>query len=132
MSERNIIKRLRKAIPVMNCKSGCHDCCGPIMFSKWERNRVPKLKVSVVDCPYLKNDGCSIYDERPIICRLFGATVEVPQIMCPHGCKPSKPLTKIEAGNIMSEYLTLFPFIKDENGQMVHGINVKDGDYAYG
>lgn len=132
MGERHIIRRIRKVIPTMKCKNGCHDCCGPVMFSEWEWGRVSQLKVSMAGCPYLKDDGCSIYDERPVICRLFGSTVEVSRMMCPYGYKPSRPLTETEMSNIMREYLALFSGVKDKNGQMVPGITVKDGKYVYG
>lgn len=69
------------------CKSGC---CGyvPIDKNLWERSQgkiqtAPKEIIDMGDavlpmtdtgkCPFLNAElGCSIYDERPEVCRLFG------------------------------------------------------------
>ncbi len=48
-------------------------------------------------CPYLdlKTKRCTVYERRPLICRLYGMTEELP---CPFGCKPTpRYLTKAEA-----------------------------------
>ena len=37
------------------------------------------------DCPHLGVAGCQVYEERPLICRLFGTT---PRLKCPHGKQP--------------------------------------------
>jgi len=76
----------RKMIPEFTCKKGCHDCCGPVPFSKEEWSRVPdKRKATSLTCPYVGEKGCDIYEERPLMCRLFGA---VEDLKCPHGCAP--------------------------------------------
>lgn len=36
-------------------------------------------------CPHLGPDGCRVYAERPLICRLFGTT---PGLPCPRGKCP--------------------------------------------
>lgn len=36
------------------------------------------------DCPALVADRCSVYEDRPLICRLWGAVESMP---CPHGCE---------------------------------------------
>ncbi len=36
-------------------------------------------------CPYLGAEGCQVYAERPLICRLFGTT---PRLACPRGKRP--------------------------------------------
>lgn len=36
-------------------------------------------------CPHLGPDGCKVYEERPLICRLFGTT---PTLPCPNGRRP--------------------------------------------
>jgi uncharacterized protein len=38
-----------------------------------------------LSCPHLAHDGCEIYAERPLICRLFGTT---PSLLCPNGQRP--------------------------------------------
>ncbi len=38
-----------------------------------------------LSCPHLGEQGCTVYMERPLICRLFGTT---PVLACPHGKRP--------------------------------------------
>ncbi len=38
-----------------------------------------------LSCPYLGDKGCQVYDDRPLICRLFGTT---PRLACPNGNRP--------------------------------------------
>lgn len=37
------------------------------------------------NCVHLGPDGCTVYGERPLICRLFGTT---PNLPCPNGRRP--------------------------------------------
>jgi len=41
--------------------------------------------LSELNCPYLGKHGCEVYNERPLICRLFGTT---PRMLCPNGMRP--------------------------------------------
>ena len=38
-----------------------------------------------------------VYADRPLVCRLFGATSGVMNFVCPHGCDPVDALTADEA-----------------------------------
>jgi Fe-S-cluster containining protein len=38
-----------------------------------------------LSCPHLGANGCEVYGERPLICRLFGTT---PSLPCPNGRRP--------------------------------------------
>jgi hypothetical protein len=38
-----------------------------------------------LSCPHLGKNGCEVYDDRPLICRLFGTT---PRLPCPNGKRP--------------------------------------------
>jgi len=99
-----IHKELRLRIPKMNCRAGCSECCGPVVFSKWEWAQVKeKRTASSLDCPYIENGQCSIYEDRPIICRLFGVS-EAPLLQCPYGCKPGRVLSIAETEAIMDSY----------------------------
>lgn len=86
------IRFFRERIPAFECLSGCHDCCGPITTSPEEMARLPVKSIAEYDaalaelnCPYLGKNGCEVYAERPLICRLFGTT---PKLACPHGKRP--------------------------------------------
>ncbi|MDO8178956.1 MAG: YkgJ family cysteine cluster protein [Undibacterium sp.] len=43
------------------------------------------LALADLSCPHLGKNGCEVYEERPLICRLFGTT---PQLVCPNGRRP--------------------------------------------
>lgn len=50
-------------------------------------------KAEGLDCPLLENERCSVYEVRPMICRLWGLVESMP---CPWGCKPDRYLTHEE------------------------------------
>jgi len=86
------IQFLRDAIPGFECEPGCHDCCGPVTASSEEMSRLPvkseaehDIALANLSCPHLGENGCEVYLERPLICRLFGTT---PGLACPRGKRP--------------------------------------------
>lgn len=86
------IDQLRLQIPSFACVPGCHDCCGPVTASSEEMARLPVKSVAEHDaalaeynCVHLGPQGCQVYDQRPLICRLFGTT---PSLPCPNGRRP--------------------------------------------
>ena len=95
------INYFRDNIPAFKCKPGCHDCCGPVTTSTAEMARLPvkseaayATALANLSCPHLGDDGCQVYAERPLICRLFGTT---PQLACPNGMRPERMIDpKIE------------------------------------
>ena len=105
MRNRKKIRFFRSRIPEFTCVAGCHDCCGPIMDSTEEMSHLPSVAdakretaLAKWDCPHLGVAGCEVYDERPLICRLFGTTT---RLKCPHGRQPESMIdveieTKIE------------------------------------
>jgi len=98
-----IIKFYRERIPSFECTPGCHDCCGPVTASSEEVARLPaksdaqhESALAEYNCPYLGINGCEVYAERPLICRLFGTT---PRLSCPNGKGPTVMIDiKIEQG----------------------------------
>lgn len=86
------IKFYRERIPSFECKPGCHDCCGPVTTSPEEMSNLPfisdenhDIALANLSCPHLGENGCQVYEERPLICRLFGTT---PKLACPNGSRP--------------------------------------------
>jgi Fe-S-cluster containining protein len=86
----------RKRIPAFECEPGCHDCCGPVTTSSLEMARLPlkseaehDAALAALSCPHLGQQGCQVYDERPLICRMFGTT---PRLACPRGKRPAHML----------------------------------------
>ncbi|MBI3898211.1 MAG: YkgJ family cysteine cluster protein [Gammaproteobacteria bacterium] len=89
---RQKIQFFRQRIPSFECKPGCHDCCGPVTASTEEMARLPvksddehETALADLRCPHLGEHGCTVYEERPLICRLFGTT---PRLPCPVGKRP--------------------------------------------
>lgn len=87
-----IVRFLRRHIPSFECIPGCHDCCGPVTASSEEVARLPiksnaahDAALAELNCVYLGKQGCEVYAERPLICRVFGTT---PKLACPHGKHP--------------------------------------------
>tara|TARA_R110000868_G_scaffold176609_4_gene414499 strand:+ start:10662 stop:11018 length:357 start_codon:yes stop_codon:yes gene_type:complete len=87
------VQRIYDKLPTMKCKGLCHESCGPAPALPAEAARMHKKGIeppdydrNTLDCNYLSNEKtCSIYDDRPLICRLFGM---VKKMKCPHGCIP--------------------------------------------
>jgi uncharacterized protein len=110
------LRRLYDSLPRLQCQGKCHDTCGPIAMSEFERIRMaeaaggtlpvymPELDVNTgCTCPLLTPEKrCSIYESRPLICRLFGMIrdSQISNMRCHHGCKPDRYLTDTEAARL--------------------------------
>lgn len=75
---------------------------GVSVFAK--RVPLPKGHIMVFldggNCPYIKNGGCGIYEDRPRVCRLYGEIKEMP-------CKVLYP-KEAEARSKMGFNATMF------------------------
>ena len=101
---REIIAILRERIPSFECVKGCHDCCGPVTTSSEEMSRLPvktdaehEAALDEWNCVHLGPKGCEVYEERPLICRVFGTTPNMP---CPNGCRPTEMIDSKTEGQI--------------------------------
>lgn len=92
-------------LPTLDCKGLCSNSCGPVFMSRleWKRitdklGREPKGGADLT-CPMLTCMGrCSVYDERPMLCRLWGLVESMP---CVYGCKPERVLTDDEGHELL-------------------------------
>ena len=103
-TNRYVVDRLRGCIPSFECVPGCHDCCGPVTTSSEEMSRLPVKSDAEHDaaldelrCVHLGPNGCEVYEERPLICRLFGTTPNMP---CPNGRRPENMIEPEAEGQI--------------------------------
>lgn len=104
------LQALYAAIPAFDCKPGCSDCCGPVPMAKpeWQAVKMAKRAAGAdcLSCVYLVDGKCSVYADRPYMCRLFGATVEA-KLACPHGCGPDKPLNAKQTAILTKRYMAI-------------------------
>lgn len=96
-----VLAGLYARVPAVACKGLCHWTCTPIEMSNRERRKIrdvhgvdiPEVppgthvrNMEPVDCPALTPlKRCGVYEDRPMVCRLWGASESMP---CPHGCEP--------------------------------------------
>ena len=106
MSE-HVVARLRARIPRFECNPGCSDCCGPFLWNEWQAAEDERgLEYDQLKCEHLSQGKCEIYEDRPILCRLFGAS-EHEAFTCPHGCGPAITLTRSETMDILNQWIEL-------------------------
>ncbi|SCK09008.1 Fe-S-cluster containining protein [Variovorax sp. HW608] len=92
--------------PYVACREGCADCCRMnVQISSIEAARIERAtgrkaraltrslryddgKFAGVACPFLKEDACSIYEQRPFVCRNH-ASLDVDA----HWCDPQRMAT---------------------------------------
>lgn len=121
------LKTILDRIPNANCKGLCQKSCGPLIVSRVENRyireyckehnikykdfptKVNLRKIihhiknpdSCRSCHYLTDDGrCSIYEVRPVICRMWGVTKTMP---CPFECEPDRIMTTTEENEILDD-----------------------------
>ena len=114
---------LDERVDSLQCKGLCQECCKLIPFPKrihgtfqlpnGKEMELPHNPIQVmliarkfsepIICPFLTLAGqCSIYDHRPAICHLWGASQQLP---CSHGCTPDGPLlTRKEGRRYLKEH----------------------------
>lgn len=98
------VDQLRRRIPNFACKPGCHDCCGPVTATSEELSRLPvrsaaehEAALAEWNCVHLGPNGCEAYEQRPLICRLFGTT---PRMPCPEGRGPETPTDELVVSQV--------------------------------
>ena len=87
------------------CKGRCAGSCGVIALYRVEAASLAGKGIPAIECCYhpvqgehtctkLDNQGrCTIYSDRPFICRLWGL---VPEMRCPFGCVPQNWISRAD------------------------------------
>lgn len=102
------LQELYDQIPALDCQGFCADSCGPIDLSVRECARMEqasghKLGCVGISCNMLTEDRkCSVYELRPMICRIWGVSESLP---CHYGCKPERYLSDYECAMLIAESL---------------------------
>jgi Fe-S-cluster containining protein len=98
-------------LPSIDCRRLCHPACGPIVMSRAEGARIASVAgereaADDLVCPYLERASglCGVYELRPLICRLWGATES---LRCEWGCEPSAALSDAEVKRLIERVLAL-------------------------
>lgn len=98
------LQALYDLLPTIACKGLCENSCTAISMSTLEDARIGMRGVDMPDkdamrldlevanrngekyrCPALVDGQCSVYDVRPMICRVWGVAESLP---CEYGCQP--------------------------------------------
>lgn len=119
MSDRAHRMLYREIPATRGCIPDCHECCGPVMWTPAELAAVPMpitaqpvvvrntrvwIDPQTGMCPMLGPSGCTVYDKRPYICRLYGAAKGC---LCPRGANAAKPLSFERANTLTAKYRQL-------------------------
>ena len=99
----NNIDEIYNKIPASICEKGCFECCtNMIQFSPSEMERMGNYEYNGI-CSHLKEGKCSIYENRPFLCRIYGTS----EILKCDDCVPEKLLSETETANLVHQYTTL-------------------------
>lgn len=103
------IEKIYARCPSVTCLRGCTACCGPVPVSEEERVILGLKKhhtgwTEMCKCRFASPSGCTVYDKRPLTCRLFGLP-KTGAFIC-QGVK-NPPLTKEEGDEILELYMLL-------------------------
>ena len=124
--ESDTLAALYAGIPTFRCRAGCHDCCGPVPVTPLEAKRLgipgepmTRTKPGTMTCEFVGPLGeCTVYEKRPYICRMFGATVDM-RLHCHHGCRPVGQLSMPETDRRSHAYMAL---MSDDNFDAIQGV----------
>jgi Fe-S-cluster containining protein len=112
-----VLAEVYAKIPEVGCKGLCWETCTSVPVFQLEREQLEtksgaKLEmVSPVElknatltgqpgaaCQFLVLRRCTVYEARPLICRVFGAAEGLP---CPHGCTPARIVPDTEVFSML-------------------------------
>jgi uncharacterized protein len=111
------IEDVYSLLPEFQCIPGCIECCqnfGVASRTRVEDERIREylraqgrepLLMHGTTCPYVSQQGCTIYPVRPLICRLYGTS---PNYQCIMGAKPMRLLHEDEEVDIFNYYYSNF------------------------
>lgn len=109
MARKQTLAELYATLPKIACKRLCYHSCGPVIPAAClpqELDRLVHLPIiqshdAESNCGALLFNSCSVYANRPLICRLYGC---VTAMTCPHGCEPEFWLTDEQVEQILRDH----------------------------
>jgi Fe-S-cluster containining protein len=116
MTSKQKHEKLYKRIPKSICKKGCFKCCTTVPFDLYEAhivgitsniyaiwNTLKPQSVFTQTCEFIEHGKCSIYENRPFMCRIYGTCDD---LKCPN-CKSEFMITNELAGDLTRQYILL-------------------------
>ena len=95
------IKELYEKIPPSVCGKDCAKCCTNIIQFTASEEKMMGGDEWDGQCSHLIGGRCSVYDRRPLICRLYGTS----ELLRCEGCKPERYLSEKETEEIIHIYV---------------------------
>ena len=92
------------AVPRIDCKGLCHGACGPVPATRREIETINAASLIPFGtradgyCSMLAGGRCSVYAQRPLLCRLWGV---LKKMRCPHGCEPERWLSDAQSTELL-------------------------------
>jgi Fe-S-cluster containining protein len=116
-----ILAEIYAKVPDAGCKGLCWESCTsvpvfPLELEQLEEKTGRKLEETTpimgatltgspgATCPYLVLRRCTVYEARPLICRVFGVAEGLP---CPHGCVPARTISDVAVQEMITRLETL-------------------------
>jgi len=126
------LTQLYDKIPEVRCPDGCTKCCGPQQVTHTEAeamgmgsDRTCTRWDDGYNCEFRTSLGCSIYKDRPLICRLYGAG----KYYTPMGCRirektgmPDNGIDEAKQREITFEYFVIM---------VEQGVDTVDGEMLF-
>lgn len=94
------LTELYARIPAIACKGLCHGSCGPVPATRKEVEQIERASVhpwgtvAGGTCSMLSAGRCTVYESRPLLCRLWGVVESMP---CLWGCVPERMMSDVES-----------------------------------
>lgn len=75
------LKKLTNCLPDVECQQECTECCSPVYMLPSEARAIglPDGRLHTkwndkYECEFMTETGCSVYKNRPFICKFFGVS----------------------------------------------------------
>lgn len=100
MTKLTAIQKLYRKIPCSSCKEGCFLCCTDLVqLAPEEKEHMGGYEYNG-QCSHLENGKCTVYEKRPFVCRLYGAS----EMLFCEDCIPEGHLSINETKKLVGEY----------------------------
>ena len=97
------IQTIYTKIPISSCVEKCFKCCtNMVQFTPSELKAMGGYEYNGV-CSHLIDGKCSIYENRPFVCRIYGTS----ELLKCDDCTPERFLSENETVELVHQYTQL-------------------------